>query len=166
MPTGMFASFYWPGDGGSPPPPANSSLYHHPYWFDGSTLGSGVVFPTLPVPRQRQWWEHYVKRLKCLRYRIWQHVPRRIQVSILALRLIWSGAFDHARREVDRVSVDPSSRTQKEWRAEHAARIAADPNVSENICRFLSAYSAMPQSIPRDHRTLLVNLAYLGRKHG
>src|SRR5213083_2478423 len=67
---------------------------------------------------------------------------------------------------VDSVSTDPSVKNMRRWPATMAARVNADPNVHENVSRFLAACDRMPVGLDRMRRDTMIQLAWMGRKNG
>lgn len=129
---GLFSAYYWPGDGQvNAAPPAATPNYDHPWYFDGTVVGMGLVGPRL-TPRAR-------KRIRgWLIQKIWRRVPLRLIASVEALRLIWSPEFGDASRVVRQVAQDPSSRDLNTW-GDYARVQISEPAQSENVFRNFTA---------------------------
>lgn len=156
MASGYMFSHYWPGDGalgGVTVVPH----YDYPYWFDGATLGMNLVLPTLP----RKW----QKRIIHYRKQIWRWVPFRLQILLSVLKLLFSPDLKLAQAAVYDISQNLTTRNMRKWNAVMAERVNADPNVHENVSRFLAAADLMPK-MDRVKRDTLLQLAWMRQKNG
>jgi hypothetical protein len=153
---GLFSAYYWPGDGlvGAAPPPSNSYFIFP--WFN--QVNTGLPIPSLS-PRAK-------KLLVRYGWEVWRYFPRRLQVTLMVLKRIWTKDFKYAREAVDYVSVSPELRDMKHWNSHLAERIGQDPHVHENVSRALAAYDKLPANWSRSDKMLYVELAWLGRKNG
>lgn len=159
MPTGAFQSQYWPADAVAPPSGATPGNYAHPYRHDGAYVGAFLPFFSLSRGTKKRLFHSWIK-LKRL-------IPNRWLAAFSLIKLLFSDSFNLALAEVERVAKDPSTRNIEKW-GEINRLTVSNPNEGENVYRHLSAVIGLPSSIPRQHRSLLVDLAWdsIRQKHG
>lgn len=147
-------SHYWPGDGIAGGAPPATDYAHYSQWAATvSFLGLGF-WPT----------RSFRKSVLRVRHNLWKLFPRRFQTWILATRLIFSNDYTHARVAVEWCAqAGHLVKRTEHWNAEMWRRIQDDPNVHENVSRFLAAADRMPK-MDRNRRDTLIHLAWLGRK--
>ena len=168
MPTGAFASHYWPGDGEGPQPPGPSEGGQvYPYWFDPSVVGFlGLAGWRLPLPRKRFWWEKYHKKVKGFLIHLYRRLPVRLKVLGMLLPLVFSSEFTLAVGVVQSVARDPSTRKLKYW-ADIDRQTVSNAVVGENVFRSLAATSRLTpltSQLTRQQREVLIELAWMGVK--
>lgn len=156
---GLFSAFYWPGDGSVNSAPVVPGFeYQYPYWYDGSTLGMGLVLPNVPRRFRKKWIG--------LKKRLWRKLPTRLQAWFGVTKRIFSPGFPLAVEAVRWTATHPESRNMAQWSTHLAHRIGQDPYVHENVSRFLAAYDRMPGNLSRPDKSLLIELAWMARKNG
>lgn len=161
MPTQALQSQYWPGDGAAPPA-EDTVQYHYPWRFDGTIVGMGVWAVQLPTPRERLWWEFYVKRYVIRPWKLFKRqLPDRLAVLVVLLRVLFSDIFSKAGRAVRETSGDPTSRDIKYW-GELSREFSRSPIIAENMYRNLRTTQTLTPQTPeftRSERELAIELA-------
>lgn len=162
MPTQALQSQYWPGDGVGPEAPTSTPGTIYPWYFDGTTIGMWVWGLKLASPRERFWWEFYVKRYAIRPWRLLKRrLPDRLVVLGVLFRVLFSDIFTKAAKAVRETAKDPTSRNLKYW-GEIGREFTRNPKIEENVWRGLNTTRVLTQQTPeftRAERELAIELA-------